>query len=1067
MGCAAGSPAVTPSPGADAAPAKANPHSPGLVTVGLDDQLRLGATAPPWPYGESLGECHAPVVVLDVGKGMKGIKSSFFKIFPRGKFMAVADFCNDECMLGKCVVLIHGGGEHKNYIGDSEKQKLAEHLRSGGAIMTISAGGTFCGCNKGSLGLLPILAHDRQHWQRGTGSVVLQRTPYGERLLPKIAKVESQYFNCPALLPLAEEHLQAFGTTLPGLPILTYETEMNDCQSATSLLGLPAVQLGELGMGRFVVISPNLEVNAGEVNIQLFRSLASWASAGQLRPLVTGLGEVIDGPRFDETSMTGTDRDGGELYAFPSASGKLPALSAECIAAAGDEFTEFTLPGNCRLVILDLGKGDELPSIFAPLVPLEAQRVIVAPQELDATLQPGDVIFLHGGMANEHAERLGVRGRHRIRQHLAEGGSVMGVCAGAHWLSCRDLPLWGHALPLVPHDNQNWRRGIGPAEGVATPGVGATPAPEAPGRPSTTAKAAAPPPPPPRVPAVERSTTGREPVKRETKEESPVRGEPASSSRRRRRSRKEEEESPASRERKRSRRSRSGRSRSRRRRRELASPVRAPGVKAEETESEGGEARRERKSRPLVPRSPSRPPPRRESPRGDPGRREEGSWEGPIRAPRRDPPPGHGIHFGKNKGKKKEQKRAEFLQRQRQGGRRELGDIEVLKGSYWEAQIQAALRVKEVAIRGKELFLKCQVLGTQNEGLLRAASGREDRRMEAHLCPEECTGGPHQEGVLHVKRFRKLGAAREAWMSNLMAEEPQREAPGMGGDELAELREDMERRQEVQAEGDERNLGGKPPATPSEDKKKRGAKAAGRPEKNGRRRAARIAKRKGRESRGSSTTSSSSTEDQTTGDATLFGSSSKVLVISRRLPGALAAAALEEAAECLITQEGGLWELRDGPLPALFVRYYRAQLGSRMAPAMGREALTLCQAMDCLLRGRPAEALDLLGQRVKALELQAGGVHYTVAQQQELLPRDTTSISTTPELHEAARRAREEGRVRAEASRPYGVKTSTTPKGEDWTKGWPRKGQGKGKSQKGDTKKPNAEKAEKGKTKGG
>jgi predicted nicotinamide N-methyase len=39
-------------------------------------------------------------------------------------------------------------------------------------------------------------------------------------------------------------------------------------------------------------------------------------------------------------------------------------------------------------VILDLGKGDELPSIFAALVP-KAQRVIVAPQELDATLQPG------------------------------------------------------------------------------------------------------------------------------------------------------------------------------------------------------------------------------------------------------------------------------------------------------------------------------------------------------------------------------------------------------------------------------------------------------------------------------------------------------------------------------------------------------------------------------------------------------------------------------------------------------------------------------------------------------
>ena len=45
--------------------------------------------------------------------------------------MTVPDFCADEELLGKCVVLIHGGGEHKNYIGESEKEKLSEHLRRG------------------------------------------------------------------------------------------------------------------------------------------------------------------------------------------------------------------------------------------------------------------------------------------------------------------------------------------------------------------------------------------------------------------------------------------------------------------------------------------------------------------------------------------------------------------------------------------------------------------------------------------------------------------------------------------------------------------------------------------------------------------------------------------------------------------------------------------------------------------------------------------------------------------------------------------------------------------------
>lgn len=78
------------------------------------------------------------------------------------------------------------------------------------------------------------------------------------------------------------------------------------------------------------------------------------------------------------------------------------------------------------------------------------------------------MIFLHGGMANEHAERLGVLGRAAIRRHLLNGGGVMGVCAGAHWLSCRDLPLWGHILPAVPHDNKDARHKMRPASKTAS-----------------------------------------------------------------------------------------------------------------------------------------------------------------------------------------------------------------------------------------------------------------------------------------------------------------------------------------------------------------------------------------------------------------------------------------------------------------------------------------------------------------------------------------------------------------------------------------------------------------------
>ena len=116
-----------------------------------------------------VGRWHAPVVILDVGKGLKGIKArglrglfhfgewrrteevtsgrflcsfqwfphqaSFFKLFPRGKFMSVTEFFSSESLLGHCIVLIPGGGDHKNYLGEPEREKLVEHLRKGGVCV--------------------------------------------------------------------------------------------------------------------------------------------------------------------------------------------------------------------------------------------------------------------------------------------------------------------------------------------------------------------------------------------------------------------------------------------------------------------------------------------------------------------------------------------------------------------------------------------------------------------------------------------------------------------------------------------------------------------------------------------------------------------------------------------------------------------------------------------------------------------------------------------------------------------------------------------------------------------
>ena len=117
--------------------------------------------------------------------------------------------------------------------------------------------------------------------------------------------------------------------------------------------------------------------------------------------------------------------------------------------------------------------------------------------------------------------------------------------------------------------------------------------------------------------------------------------------------------------------------------------------------------------------------------------------------------------------------------------------------------------------------------------------------------------------------------------------------------------------------------------------------------------------------------------------------------------------------------------------------------------------------------GRPVIGLtlDLGAQRLKSLEMIASGCHYTVAQELEVLGKEQTSMSTTKEMQEAAKRAREAGKAKQDAARPYGAKSSSW-KPDDWQKEkGGKKGNGKGKGNKGDFKKGDKKDHEGGKPK--
>lgn len=100
--------------------------------------------------------------------------------------------------------------------------------------------------------------------------------------------------------------------------------------------------------------------------------------------------------------------------------------------------------------------------------------------------------------------------------------------------------------------------------------------------------------------------------------------------------------------------------------------------------------------------------------------------------------------------------------------------------------------------------------------------------------------------------------------------------------------------------------------------------------------------------------------------------------IASMAPGLLSASAIDTMRTYLVQVTGSGWADGDSEtLPPLLSLYHRTYLATRLSGGIGREFGTLSYIGDLLLQARPAEALDALIQRLKALELTAGGTPWT------------------------------------------------------------------------------------------
>lgn len=120
----------------------------------------------------------------------------------------------------------------------------------------------------------------------------------------------------------------------------------------------------------------------------------------------------------------------------------------------------------------------------------------------------------------------------------------------------------------------------------------------------------------------------------------------------------------------------------------------------------------------------------------------------------------------------------------------------------------------------------------------------------------------------------------------------------------------------------------------------------------------------------------------------------RLRAVSRRLPGYLTRRSARDASTVLAQATTG----EEAMNYANFRKYYRQILVHKTTSRpMLREMATLTSALDKILDGSILEVADLLSQRLKSLEMIAGGADPMIATEVELLPREMAGLTSEAE----------------------------------------------------------------------
>ena len=422
----------------------------------------------------------------------------------------------------------------------------------------------------------------------------------------------------------------------------------------------------------------------------------------------------------------------------------------------------------------------------------------------------------------------------------------------------------------------------------------------------------------------------------------------------------------------------------------------------------------------------------------------------------------------------------------------------VVEGTYFTAPCQAAGVVDKIEIDSGQVHIHAKLSGTNNENLLKYASGKPRELVRIHRCDAHCTGDRVAEDLIHgVKaRLRRSDALEEGWIDNLVTVEPIDDElkdlrvrgeglPADRGDPAAVARErgrSSGKKDKKRKKKDKKGRRHKKGDRSSEEKKSKEKKIArakkevmrsgtstsgtstvdlsGRkprsasikplkalfagtgldPKEKVRKKVAKRARRRARKAKdtksGSSEENSSSASSSHDGEAL----DSTLFDPDTRLQKIAEFAPGALAAQALQAMRSGLLqsigsEDRPGALAPVGLAYFRQQLVRRSTGPVQRELVNLCTALDWLVRGSPARAADVISQRLKSIESSLSGTHWSVSQRLEVCPQDTMSLAAKEELSSAQRAAADEAKVTYLAGLPDGRRSKG--KGKDKDKGQP------------------------------